>query len=81
MKMNYTPSEQQRLAEANINAAFDYLEELMDRPEKISSIPDGAIVIPSTGDEWVDEQNGVIAQYWSEREQRPIHRTEYQFLH
>jgi hypothetical protein len=33
MKMNYTPDERNRLAQANINAAFDYLEELMDYPE------------------------------------------------
>jgi hypothetical protein len=70
--MNYTPDERNRLAQANINAAFDYLEELMDYPEEISSIPDGAIVIPPTGDEWVDQQNGEIAKYWSEKEQRPI---------
>lgn len=74
MKMNYTTEQRRQLAEANIKAAFDHLEELMDHPEKVSDIPDGAIALPSTGDKWVDQENEKIAQYWSEKENRPVHR-------
>jgi len=78
MKMNYTPEQRCQLAEANINAAFDHLEELMDHPEKVSDIPDGAIALPVTGNKWVDQENEKIVQYWSEKEDRLVHRLSYQ---
>ena len=80
MKTNYTPNERRQLAETNINAAFDHLEELMDHPEKIASIPNEAIVIVPTKDEWVNRQNEKIAAKWAEQEDRPIHHVSYQPL-
>jgi hypothetical protein len=73
MKTNYTPNERRQLVETNINAAFDYLEGMMDHPEKISSIPDEAIVIVPTGNQWVNQQNENIAAKWAEEENRPIY--------
>jgi hypothetical protein len=72
MKTNYTETEDQRLTEANTKAAFDYLEALIDHPEKIAEVPDGAIVVVPTEDEWVNEQNQAIAAKWSKEENRPI---------
>ncbi len=78
--MNYTTQERRRLAKANLNAAFSHLEDLMDHPEKISSIPNGAIVTVPTEDEWVNRQNEKIATKWAEQEDRPIHHVSYQPL-
>jgi len=61
MKGNFcelTETEYQRLTEVNTKAAFDYLEELIDHPEKIAEVPDGAIVVVPTEDEWVNQQLG-----------------------
>lgn len=80
MKTNYTETEYQRLTEANTKAAFDYLEALIDHPEKIAEVPDGAIVVVPTEDEWVNEQNQAIAAKWSKEENRPLHRLNYQPL-
>lgn len=74
MKMNYTTEERRRLAKANFEAAFSHLEDLMDHPDQVFSIPDGAIVVVPTEDEWVNQQNEAIATNWSEEENRPIHR-------
>jgi len=52
----------------------------MDHPEKISSIPNGAIVTVPTEDEWVNRQNEKIATKWAEQEDRPIHHVSYQPL-
>lgn len=72
MKMNYTTEERRQLAKANFEAAFSHLEDLMDHPDKVSSIPDGAIVVVPTEDEWVNQQNEAIAATWSKEENRPI---------
>lgn len=73
MKTNYTETEYQRLIEVNTNAAFDYLEALIDHPEKIAEVPDGAIVVVPTEDQWVNQENEKIAQTWSQQENQPIH--------
>lgn len=80
MNMNYTTEERRKLAQANFEAAFSHLEDLMDHPEKISSIPDGAIVILPTENEWVNQQNEAIGTQWSKEENRPLYRTNYQPL-
>jgi hypothetical protein len=61
MKGNFsqlTETEDQRLTEANTKAAFNYLEELIDHPEKIAEVPDSAIVVVPTEDEWVNQLSG-----------------------
>lgn len=80
MKMNYTTEERRQLAQANFEAAFSHLEDLMDHPEKISSIPNGAIIVVPTEDEWVNQQNEAIVAKWSKEENRPLHRVNYQPL-
>lgn len=72
--MNYTTEERRQLAKANFEAALSHLEDLMDHPDQVSSIPDGAIVVVPTEDEWVNQQNEAIAAKWSEEEDRPIVR-------
>lgn len=62
MKLNLTKEEHKHLTTANINAAFDHLEFLLDHPEEIEKIPNGAVVFSQTGDAWVDEQNEVLAK-------------------
>ncbi|MBD1908211.1 hypothetical protein NDI37_11805 [Funiculus sociatus GB2-A5] len=58
---NLTNEQRQQMATANIAVAFDYLDFLLENPEALEEIPDGATVILSTGDSWVDEQNNQIA--------------------
>jgi hypothetical protein len=74
MKTNYTKTEYQRLTEVNTKVAFDYLEALIDHPEKIAEVPERSIVLIPTEDEWVNQENEKIAQTWSEQESKPIHR-------
>ena len=74
MKTNYTKTEHQRLTEVNTKVAFDYLEALIDHPEKIAEVPERSIVLIPTEDEWVNQENEKIAQTWSEQESKPIHR-------
>lgn len=80
MKMNYTETEYQRLTEVNTKVAFDYLEELIDHPEKIAEVPEGAIVIVPTEDEWVNQENEKITQNWSKQENKPIHRLRHHYV-
>lgn len=56
MNLNLSAEERHRMGNANIDALGDFLGTLMDNPDKISSIPDGEIVILTTDDEWVNEQ-------------------------
>ena len=56
MNLNLSAEERHRMGNANIDALANFLEDLMDNPDKISSIPDGEIVILTTDDEWVNEQ-------------------------
>lgn len=58
---NLTNDQRQQMADANIAVAFDYLDFLLENPEALEKIPDGATVILPTGDSWVDEQNNQIA--------------------
>lgn len=80
MKMNYTTEERRQLAKANFEAAFSHLEDLMAHPDRVSSIPDGAIVVVPTQNEWVNQQNEAIATNWSVAEKRPIHRVHKQSI-
>jgi hypothetical protein len=59
--LNQTNEQRQRMAVANLTSAFDYLDFLLENPDAIQEIPDGATVILPTGDSWVDEQNSQIA--------------------
>ena len=61
MKLNLSQAEYRHLTTTNINAAFDHLEFLLEHPEEIEKIPNGAVVFSKTGDAWVDEQNAILA--------------------
>lgn len=61
MKLNLSQEEYRHLTTTNINAAFNHLEFLLDHPEEIEKIPDSSTVIIPTGDDWVDEQNAILA--------------------
>ena len=70
-----TNEQRQQMATANIAVAFDYLDFLLENPEALEEIPDGATVILPTGDSWVDEQNNQIAVQ-VERAGETIHHVE-----
>ncbi len=61
MKLKLNKAEHKRLTTTNISATFEHLSYLLDHPEEITKIPDGAIVFTPTGDPWVDEQNSILA--------------------
>lgn len=63
MKYITTPTaEYEKLAKVNTEAVFDYIEELIENPEEATEIPDGAVVVVPTEDEWVNQKNQEIAE-------------------
>jgi hypothetical protein len=70
MKKNYlgdlTEEQRYRMAEANIDSAFEYLDFLLENPDALQEIPDGSTVILPTSEPWVDEQNNKIARHIEE---------------
>lgn len=62
MKLNLTDEERSRLGNANLDAFFAHVDFLMDNPDAIQSIPDGATIVIKTGDPWADAQNQLIAE-------------------
>lgn len=63
MKLNLSKAEHQRLTTANICATFEHLSYLLDHPDQISQIPDGATVFLTTEDSWINEQNAILAEH------------------
>ena len=61
-----TEEQRDRMAEANIDSAFEYLDCLLENPDALQEIPNGATVILPTSDPWVDEQNNEIARHIEE---------------
>jgi len=55
-------AEYQKLAEVNTEAVFDYIEDLIENPEQATEIPDGAVVLVPTEDEWVNQKNQELAE-------------------
>lgn len=66
--MTTKTTEYEKLAKVNTEAVFDYIEDLIDNPEKATEIPDGAIVVVPTEDEWVNQKNQEIAEAQVEQE-------------
>lgn len=78
MKFMTTPtSEYETLAKINTETVFDYIDQLIENPEKAVNIPDGAVVVVPTEDEWVNQKNQEMAKaqiseeggeiyYWNE---------------
>jgi hypothetical protein len=61
MSSPLSDKEYERMGNTNAAAGFALLEHLLDNPDQITSIPEGAYVFQLTGDPWVDEQNRILA--------------------
>lgn len=60
--MTTQTSEYETLAKINTEAVFDYIDQLIENPEKAVSIPDGAVVVVPTEKEWVNQKNQEMAE-------------------
>lgn len=73
MNLNLTESERNRLANANLDAFFAYINALVDNPEVASQTPSNVTVVVKTDDLWVNAQNEVLAAQ-AEAEGEVVHR-------
>lgn len=62
MKLNLTPDEYRELVNANFDAAISHIESLMNNPQYLEKIPQGATIIHETSNDWVNQQNQKIAE-------------------
>lgn len=66
--MTTQASEYEALAKINTEAVFDYIDQLIENPEKAVSIPDGAVVVVPTENEWANQKNQEMAEAEEGRE-------------
>ncbi|MDS3860108.1 hypothetical protein RIF25_04745 [Thermosynechococcaceae cyanobacterium BACA0444] len=62
MKLNLTPDEYRELVNTNFDAAISHIELLMNNPQELEKIPQGAAIIHETSNDWVNQQNQKIAE-------------------
>ncbi|MDX2243772.1 MAG: type II toxin-antitoxin system RelE/ParE family toxin [Leptolyngbyaceae cyanobacterium bins.302] len=61
MNLNLTESERARLADANLDAFFAYINALVDNPELATPDLNNTTIFVATDDPWVNVQNEILA--------------------
>ncbi|NJL99875.1 MAG: hypothetical protein HC818_08065 [Synechococcaceae cyanobacterium RM1_1_27] len=61
MSLSLSNQDNKRLSQANADAAFDFIEQLLDNPEQIELIQNGSHVFHVSQDPWVNTQNQRLA--------------------